>query len=403
MSVKLILAFLFCFRIFAAEIQVNIWSGINLGGFGDLASNLFMLKQLQRQNPEWKFNYIIDRSSVAKLKILITEFGEQDEFIKDSVRFIIDKGQPLPASDFVLSFSSGPMKKNIAQTAPRAMSFTEYEQYHSQKIISKQITQAHEHYWISTGPKNLGLYINYNETNTELNKTNSLLAEHEERAIKSADLIGLSYTNNGELGQFYLDLYSGISRSSKQNKKIVLFIKDAHLLDLSNAPANIQVINLTKKPFALTEAIFPLLNLPPLVTGDMSLTLALQNKRIFMYERLEHKKNVITDLLDIFQKHLPKKSFNELNGLWNFNTLEDARDKMDHLQSIVSNKDLIAEVEPLMKDELKERSLVMNLSDLINDIYEKKVGHIDEVILKKYSGNRYYCQNALDLFASLPL
>ena len=104
----------------------------------------------------------------------------------------------------------------------------------------------------------------------------------------------------------------------------MLFAKN-HLpiIDLSNLPNNLIIILYDKIPFSVTDAIVKNSSsaIPIMVTGDVSMTLAIEYQKPFFYEVKKWKYQHLEDLqVDLSKVHILRTSkevyLEEITGLY---------------------------------------------------------------------------------------
>lgn len=309
-----------------------------LGGFGDLTSNLYMAEKLVKQG--LKINVFIPDSFKDKFKILsILEDTDFDNFFwgnKESINYFsipkngtkvsgIDFCQALPESSIstsYVSFSSldlsanyqanesiHPLKCFVKNKLKNATVFSEYigiVEYLEKDIKKPQpflASSDSKGVYLPTGPLSLGMYIS--EEKPLITKQKDDLIEEFFNLTNLNSKLSFSYTASPDVAKIYLE---ALNKFALENKDISFFLISKHKPTISLSE-NLHVATIPNLSFQKTRDIIAASDFPLLVTGDMSLTLAMDYEKEFFYEALNHKFN-IEENLRLFEqlKNLPNLS-----------------------------------------------------------------------------------------------
>lgn len=317
---------------------VNVFTGIpqvdddnpnQTGGFGDVAVNVVMAAELKARHPKLKVRLLVtsfeDRfqpqvlTSNEIIKIMIpnldpkkkripqlykgvevvfldfdfaqllkkSEKKNQKEIPKIPIDWLETLPTLIPPADLNLNFShyvGGGVILRLG--APVAIAFE--EQFGGKKWLKEYGVPNPQQgllLTLSSGPETGGFVISrkprdFSEDQTLLKKW---LASREVK-LKGPLGMAMAYTSEWQSTQIYID---AISEMELSDVPLVLFIKDFSELDLSGLPVNVKVIKGGGVPHDVMSAVISHSSIPPLVTGDVSLGLALSSvrpNRTFAYE-----------------------------------------------------------------------------------------------------------------------
>jgi hypothetical protein len=327
--------------------SINIISGIPLtstedtnGGFGDVAANVLSALSLKEKYPDLKVtllvtsNYIETRKGVRSssdiVKIMIPELDSNkldqiQQYKGLSVIFLsLDNKelrtnslppaikQIVPYADLSLQFSANKSPNSVLglETGKVGFSFFEFHPSTDFPLVSTATSTP----WMDnkdripwlrfqSGPETTGIYKMATSTLSQSHH------EIEQWANAGADLpmilsskkIAMAYSNRVEPSVSYA---KGVIHLAELNpdQDYVLFAKDDEKLRELIPPPNLVVKLAAVFPHEILKNLILASDLPPLVTGDSSLSIALsslQNKhRLFMYDAPQWKKNFIHEFVD---------------------------------------------------------------------------------------------------------
>ncbi len=335
--------FLFGFGLFASAASiplpeglraVNVFSGIPMadddnpnktGGFGDVAVNLVMAVELKSRYPKLRVRLLV--TSLAKrdqpqiptsneiIKIMVPDLnpelkqtpqiyrGVEVVFLDYDIGLLFDTKalklpyervrddlpQLVPPADLNLNFShyvGGGAVVRIG--APVALAFE--EQFGGRQWVKEseapQLGQG-AFLTLSSGPGTAGYVLSEKERPRakDLSLIRNWLASQGKVMDTPFDM-AFAYTSEWQSTQIYIDTISALGRTHG-TRPLVLLIKKFSELDLSDLPDNVHVIQSSAVPHDVMAAMIWHSTVPPLVTGDTSLGLALSSTtptKTFAYE-----------------------------------------------------------------------------------------------------------------------
>lgn len=307
-----------------------------LGGFGDLTSNLYMGEKLLEEG--FKVNIFIDPSFEDKFKILeiVKDVSFDDFFLGESNSIFYYK---IPSKNSMVG------SKSFNQAIPRSSSCTIYASFSSmyynneyhvkrdsiehsvnifmrddhenniflfgeyigvEKFLSRQLkgsnlqpytnwNKGKKIIFLATGPLTYGIYISPVKPLIE-NKKINLINEffNNNFDLSKEHKLGFCYTKGAGSTNVYL---AGVSAFAKKNLQSSFFIisKFPPHKDLK-IPDNVKIAVVPKLSFTKTKEIIASSDFPLMITGDMSLSLALDLEKEFFYEALGHKFPIEQDI-----------------------------------------------------------------------------------------------------------
>jgi len=324
----------------AARVPVlNMSAGNDHGGFGDIASNLLFARQLKRYFPEMRIHFDVDADNLKKFKILEPRFKAENKPQKiDDIDFYF-KAQGLPAGDYFVSLShmeyfveSKNTTASAKQTffllrnssrAPVALLLSEYGGNTShftdvEYYIPPNSTPATPIITFSTGPKSTGIYVTNErvpartEYFSELETLISKVTELKQVTLSTRSKIGFGYSYDSKTLMLYLRTVNELAKASPDvpfyifMKPVLQFREHKHLERIfREISANLHLIELDEVSLAMTNKIIASTNLPILTTGDVSLSLAIQNEKPFLYEATHWKDDSTKALLKELLNSMP--------------------------------------------------------------------------------------------------
>ncbi len=324
------------------EPMIGILVGEGRGGFGDVASGLLMAQNINRLDPRVQIviTCIPNSSCEPFYNMLAAKSSQVLQIASPSSR----AGQP----HIMLGFSAKTVPSAIE--SPWAFIFGEYD-WHQPNHTTGEI-KAH-HYSIPTGFETDTFYfteetpaIPEREKTLEAVKNNLGLSND----IPKSALIGFSYQSQENANTRYiLDIQRVIDADPTWNegKRVVVFTnklsngndfeslvgesnqnskRKLALLEKSSRYTRFQygdvdVITYKSLPLRYSEELIALSNIPINVTGDVSLTLALQYGKPFGYEThplIPWKQTLFQNLMHAFPEMLTISKFDRLKSkdLW---------------------------------------------------------------------------------------
>lgn len=307
-----------------------------LGGFGDLTSNLYMGEKLSALG--YKVNLFIDTSFKDKFNLLnilpTNDFTEIYLGEKNNIHYyrvptqkeISELNFPL-SSEYTIytSFSSQPpttrytvSQQEIAHGLLNFIKkgwfvFEEYSGFDKQVLPYLRFNVFNKEtngFVLLTGPTQLGMYISA-EKPEFINAKTSLIQKYfnvHQEEISNEQKLGFVYTKGRGLANVF---FAGLNQFAQEQPSTQFYVISRFEPHSSIKLAkNIHISHRPSLSFEDTKSLIASSDLPLLITGDMSLTLAVEYEKEFFYEHLGHKFAIDDELRSIFGfSDLPKLSF----------------------------------------------------------------------------------------------
>lgn len=269
---------------------VNISCGDFRGGFGDIASNIIMYRELKRAYPDIQFRMVFDSSKPnveKKLRVLLPGFDprKQVQQVGDVTVLTFDPKATLPPeSDIFLEFSSKGPSGAIPKSTVLSLYFEEYtDLYPNFREYTRGV-----YYGGTTGPKS-GFYVSPKRPDPPMSRQAvfdrlreaGVISEAEARNFSKSKL-GFAYTADSKYVLPYIEFLARRAHSDPAGSYIAIVSGTAGV-DLE-VPKNLKVVRHSGLPLDVSEALVAHSNVPILVTGDGSLTFALQYEKPFAYD-----------------------------------------------------------------------------------------------------------------------
>ena len=298
--------FVFCLLFLGASLSgevLNFHAGdTSRGGFGDVAANVIMAQQLHRQRPGAKIHMLVPERTLAALAVLEPEtLGFESSVTVNGITYHREGKSVLPMGDVAMVFAAETDYPSLEKSAPLLLTFEEYT-YAPGKAHITQYSYASP-----TGTaKQLGLSAGLGMGTSGLYVTQGKLAPPHSRSELFEALDELPGGFVGDIEEQYQGVKLGFAYSYKPQVTeayVKAMIKEAgraensaqkYLLVTQHpinevVPPNLEVRYYKKIPFQLTNSIIAHSDLPVLVTGDVSVSLAIQHEKPFFYEGLSWK------------------------------------------------------------------------------------------------------------------
>lgn len=186
-----------------------------------------------------------------------------------------------------------------ADTSSGALLFSEYVgQNQIMPLLVKANPTVRRGAGLMTGPLALGMYIAKDKPEILGNKI-ALIREYFYTDLSNEELqsdivkLGYSYTKGTDATDLYLQ---ALAQFAKEHADQQFFIIAKSMPSDWKKPANVHVVVEERMPLSRTKELISAANLPIMVTGDMSLTLAMEYEKEFFYEKLDHKFEIENEL-----------------------------------------------------------------------------------------------------------
>jgi hypothetical protein len=318
----LFLSLLFCLVLgwnsFAfAGPSVAVYVSPPRGGFGDTAANLLMIERMAERymDSDSKFSVVYSKESIEQLHALWPDFKPNlDVQIVRGILF--QEVSKATKADVAVSFSANDnAPENLGK---RFLTYWEYEQpdfeLGSQAFrISKKDYQLHsEITGISLSDSSVGAKINtgfgngiyvmngYRPSDFDKQKTLGLLREFSPSVgFSDQAKLAYAYASSKELAQQYVNSLGMLNE--KYGHEIVVVTNQPVLTD----NPNIKVIDMKGLSFNLNQKVIKSSDIPILVTGDGSLSLAIEGRKPFFYSLYAWKRFTPVQLRKAIEKASP--------------------------------------------------------------------------------------------------
>ncbi len=315
--------------------SINIISGVPLasdqdttGGFGDVAANVIAALNFKEKYPDLKVTLLVTtkfkehrngvRPSSEIVKLMIPELDpqrmDQIQSYKDvNVIFLsVDEEtlrsgpvpkellRVIPQADLSLQFAANnvPSMELARETGKVAFSFYEFESSREYYPVVEFTQDSLEEKsdkkpWLvfQSGTEAAGIY----RVSLPKHSRVQTLSEIEHWANSGADTplsltgkkLAVAYSNAAKSS---LNYANGLIRLAQKNphESYVLFVKNNNYFQDLNLPENLEVKLVSAFPHEVLQQLILEADLPPLVTGDSSFSIALSSlerkRRLFMYD-----------------------------------------------------------------------------------------------------------------------
>jgi hypothetical protein len=316
---------------------ILVFEGYTRGGSGDIVANLNMAFMLKAASPKDRVVYIYtDNSHKAfdlnfrsewepivrgvEFREISKPFSSERSYECQATEEWIKSLDPKKTVSLNFSYFAGQLPHNPdlhIDNLKNIPLFTINEFHGKEATPLKQLT-GNEYidnknlFHVSAGlESNLGIYtlpFDFYKHLPNRNKTIKLVSRKLGLPFvpKANSLIGYAYVNTEESAEQYIRLIEEYARR-KPLEDYHIFIN--HKLDdatsnrLKELP-QIFVHSYERISLELSESLIRYSDLPVAVTGDNSLTFAIQHKKIFLYEALRWKWNFADHLVAELNKHL---------------------------------------------------------------------------------------------------
>lgn len=301
---------------------VNMFAGRERGGFGDLASNLVMAQQLLALRPELKIQMWVGEREMERMRILLPSLDPTLPYQNvQGIDFYSYRNRQLPRGDVFLAFSvkiadlSANMYAkdfhlpqeltdqtanetiNRIANAPVIFKFLEYSGATHEVSGVYRPTGKFIEIHAETGPGAAGLYAVPIAHNKSAEETREVEA-------------GFGYSTYAFSTLAYVKSVLGLASSNPQKRyriHIRPFPELQMLADALIATPNLEVVTSANMDFETTKKLIQSATIPILVTGDVSLSLAIQHHKPFIYELHRWKKGLAKSV----QTQLSSAAINE--------------------------------------------------------------------------------------------
>lgn len=394
---------LFSGSISFAKRTVNVLVSPPRGGYGDTAANLLMIERLAAyyQGTDTEINMVVPKKAMEQVKVLWPDFDPSVQVQKIRDITVYQKESAVQA-DFVVSFSATPyylMNENSEQSlGKRTLNYFEYGDFVSQnspnRFNQKQMSESDHKtpffirpgYGETLGGADLntgfanGLYVLEDFRPDDFNKEKTL--QHLQNFAPTLEIqknakLGYAYASSPELAQQYLDAAIVFARQRQQN---IVIVTNQPLV---SSDGLVQIIKMENMPFDLNQKVIKSSDVPILVTGDGSLSLAIEAGKPFFYSLYSWKFfNPILMKEEMLKRSaFLRKNRKQADLFFNLLRLDTSGSTTysEQFLSVFENPELQTEISLALKELTKEDSLVKFLEKDMKALSSKdKTAKFDE-------------------------
>ena len=305
------------------------------GGFGDIASNVQMAEKLREVQPDLSVNIILHREAFEIFGKLVPGFKSDLPFQRlDGIDIYLENGGMLPNTDVLMSFASFSRRPHITTNtflkavAPVRIAYREFDGGDS-SFSPNGIDQTRFYvdcdiipfkpgysFQLNTGVRTGGMYISPKKPKIACTKRGLLKSIRQTmdrpsfmklkkklHDIKETDKISFVYSKRAASTSIYLQaLYKVQKDQGLRGSRTLVFFKNHANLKLPPSCPGIIYAPYDSIGFSTSKALIYHSTLPVMITGDTSLSLALDYERPFLYETNLWKNAVATDLVQTLTK-----------------------------------------------------------------------------------------------------
>lgn len=277
--------------------RINVTISEPRGGFGDTAANLLMIERLayKYQNSDTQLAVVYTDESKKQIKTLWPEFNMNlhQQVIRGLPFYEIEIA---PKADYSITFSATTHPYSINKIGNKEIIYFEYGDIrfeHDREITTQSlatdvrfnspinlISSKPSIAEINTGFAN-GLYVMDGFKTEDSNKKITieyLKRQYPEVAIQADSLLGYAYCSSPELIQQYVQ---SIEKYAKKHQRHIVVVANQNPQQYNSN--YVTVVDMKDISFDLNQKIIKSSDLPVLVTGDGSLSIAIEGKKPFFY------------------------------------------------------------------------------------------------------------------------
>lgn len=294
---------------------LNISSGMPRGGFGDIAPNLLMARRLREVMPHSvRIRMVVETLSDQHVRILEPRYQGNPVNI-DGVDFFSESElrEVEKSADFGLVFSSanglGLASSGVLQDVLRPPFLNAKNKLSFSEPISKSrhpIRGSGRSWRFLAGAGNFGFYIR-----PDASRRPAPLSR-EQVFLELADgglpfpenaLLAFGYSHFRDATQLYLNFMRELLRKSRFSRPVVIVVKYFPGLEVADFPSNVIVVTSQNRRMLLDESLIAHADFPIMVTGDTSLSLAIEYGKPAFLECPSWKRKSIPELIQVLANH----------------------------------------------------------------------------------------------------
>lgn len=353
-------------------------------GYGDVASNVYMAHLLQTAGVKdiSLIFYETMAETIPVLKTLVPQFKGEDYQDIDGILFQNAKSCK-NKFDLTLSFASTPTIASIHRSPASKFKvhFFEYSYRRQEQTAT----------FFRSGPEDFGLYLR-REFHQPPFSRNEVLKSLQSDIKTSSSEISLAFTYSSErpLTDAYIKAIAKIASKPINANRTYLIASNFPAIELE-LPKNLVVIN-PRLSLKMSESIIAHSDFPVVVTGDVSLSMAIEYGKAYLYELKRHKELLISELFQTYRQdariessQLEKIQFAlnpPIGNLPELTFLKLLQDFLDNPQS----KEIFKMANKRLKEKHSLVHLVERLQKIASNLEERPVEHerIRNILTKAY-------------------
>jgi hypothetical protein len=353
------------------------------GGFGDIACNVIMARKLREVWPEAEIKIVYCSAAAHSLKILLPSLLlEEGRQTVDGFEFIQEKSDLVPRADAYLSFATFAASSLFHDSSPRNQTPLRLGYYELSAMGNPVVTTpvpGHEmlarpelnrramvsnsqvdpsdlpesHSWrmtLHSGADSSGLYISPKRPCEPMSfkalrerlKAELHLSDEQVDWLDSDCHVAFAYTKLMAAEELYASAL--VQARGSEKTKLLVFLKKFEGIQLPAAP-NVQFVLYDSLSFDTSMALLYHSNPPPLVTGDVSLSMAVDFEKPFFYEMTLWKFNCAEALSSVLKNTPAMKQNREWSSALERILMIDSKYPMldsNEMAEIISDKMFLA-------------------------------------------------------------
>ncbi len=367
--------------------KISLYTGdTSRGGFGDVAANILMAQKVLERRPHAEVHVLVAAESLGTVAILEPGLvGLGGVKTVNGITYHLEGKSELPKTDIGLHFATDSKSVKLSASAPLVMVFEEYGGFEEQ-LAAGSVTNFKKGgatflgVNAGAGKYYAGLYVSEKKpappmTRSALHdKLDSLPVQvfGDLKGNYEGVKIGFAYSHERQATDAYLEAAVSAARDPKnRNQKFLLIVQHPVSADV---PDNVEIRYYKSLPFEVSKTVVAHSDIPILVTGDVSATLAVEYEKPFFYERLEWKK----DFADGLEREL-KAANPKLKGASLFHLMlqgidghimpmknADFRDLAESLRPIFMSPSLATEMSEALREYRKTASLPVKIDRFLD-------------------------------------
>jgi hypothetical protein len=300
-----------CFAV-AAVNSVNLYVSEPRGGYGDTAANLMMIERLADtyRGTDTKFSVVYGEQAKGQMHTLWPDFNPQLEtqIVRGILFSNVKKAQ---LADIGLTFSS---VEEVPESVAKVRFM--YHEYEEMELRGEEGLHTQWRSFVNNGPIkgggesvefntgfSKGVYVKDGFRPEDFNKrlTFQFLRKFSpESSISDTAKLGYAYASSSQLVQQYVNALEKFN--SNKNEEIIVVTNHP----VESKDPRIHILSMKGLPFSLNQKVIKSSDVPILVTGDGSLSIAIEARKPFFYSLYAWKRFTPVELRRAIEKASPR-------------------------------------------------------------------------------------------------